>query len=79
MRKTGFTLIEVLVTAAIFATLVGLMMSVALPGGREKGQEPPSTIHLWTVKHDDHWWIKSTQHFAHHPDCPCQSVKAELY
>lgn len=76
----GVTLVELLVVVAILATIIGLlapliwMPPIALS---ENGGSPPKTVHMWTVEHDGHWWIKSVEHFAHHPDCPCRSRQAE--
>lgn len=77
-RETGYTFVEVLAALAIIATLVALVLPVALLG-RPNGTagDPPATIHLWTVEHDGHWWVKSIEHFSHHPDCPCSQRTPE--
>lgn len=75
MRR-GVTLIELLVVAAIAVTLLGLIVGVA-SGGKPSSGPPPKTVQMVTVEHDDHWWILCRQTFAHHPDCPCFSRKAE--
>lgn len=88
MRR-GFTLIEVVVVLAILATLCGLL-APAFFAARDAATTqqkapaadsgPPSTMYLYTVQHDGHWWIieRAARHFEHHPDCPCRSRKPEV-
>lgn len=87
MNRRAVTLVEILVCVAILATLVGLsypaFSAARSASSREDGEvaEPQETVWLRTVKHDGHWWVGSftyhAMHFVHHPDCPCQSHKAE--
>lgn len=84
-RKLGFTLVEVIVVAAILLTLVGLLwpaFSAAWAAATGKPEEvkpsgPPRSFRLYTAQHDGHWWVMSPDHFEHHPDCPCPAQNAE--
>ena len=85
--KRAFTLIEVLVTLAIFAVLTGLLFplfSAIAKASREANQNSKGTqahiktFDLHTAQHDGHLWVlnRTSDYFLHHPDCPCNG-KAE--
>ena len=77
MNRRAFTLVECLVTAAIFATLCGMLAwaSSYRPSGQ---QEPQKSWNLYTAEHDGHWFVKDAAGgVCHHPDCPCQGRTAE--
>lgn len=57
------------IVAAVVLSGCGLPKPV--PDGAP--QAPVKSYVLWTVTHDDHWFVLHNGHgyFAHHPDCPC--------
>lgn len=71
--KRGFTLVEVLVVAAIAITFFGLIAAPLL-GRADAERSPPVTIQMVTVQHDGHWWILCRDTAIHHPDCPCREA-----
>ncbi len=84
MRKPAFTFVELLTAFAIIATLVGLLAPAFMAAKdhaarAETGEsEPPKSVWMQTVQHDDHWFItRGEGFFLHHPDCPCRSRTAE--
>lgn len=77
--KRGVTLVELLVVAAIAVTLIGLCVPAFMAAAEnyEPPPGPPKTIQMCSVQHDGHWWVICRETFAHHPDCPCLTKKAE--
>ena len=79
-RSQPYTVVECITVAAIIATLIALLIpafSVMRAFGQTEGT-PPKAATIWTVQHDGHWWIGRSEHFVHHPDCPCRLGRAEL-
>lgn len=83
-QRSGFTMVEVLVALAIFATLVGLAVHAAREAAARKaaGQEPaaPESWSLRTERHDGHLWVihAGVGHFVHHPGCDrCLNAEQE--
>lgn len=82
--KRGFTLVEVLVSLAILATLAGLIIPgcAAVAEANRKARQNPDkaerSFYLSTERHDGHMWVmnRTMDYFIHHPDCPCKE-KAE--
>lgn len=75
--KKGVTLVEVIVVLAILATLCGLLAPLFFVKTSREDRDPPKTIQMVTVQHDEHWWILARESFVHHPDCPCRRRWAE--
>lgn len=84
--RTAYTLIEVLVSLAILATLVAMLApaffaardAARLRNGQAEAEKPPMSIWLSTVQHDGHWFVTRPEGpFLHHPDCPCRTKTAE--
>lgn len=80
MRR-AFTLVGVLVTLAILATLAALLVpafQAARANANRRPGEVPESQYLMTSRHDGHLWIvaPALNQFMHHPDCPCHG-KAE--
>jgi hypothetical protein len=80
--KRGFTLIEFM----ILFVIVGLLAVMLIPMFRKaKAQyngekpEPYKTAYGFeTVKYEGHLFITYySGAFMHHPNCPCQKIKAE--
>lgn len=83
--KRGSTLIEVLVSLGIVATIAGLLIpallaAIAKVNRKPEGvrQERDKSFYLHTERHDGHMWVlnRTMDYFVHHPDCPCHG-KAE--
>lgn len=80
MNRRAVTLVECLVTLAIFATLCGLLVPAFMAAGDrpDTKPEPPQSWNLYTAQHDGHWFVKDAGGgVCHHPDCPCHGRKAE--
>lgn len=89
MNRRAFTLVEAIVVLAILATLAAMLWpaisgarAASKRGGEQKPEGPPRAVMLDTVQHDGHWWVRHwtyrTAAIVHHPDCPCQTRKAEV-
>jgi hypothetical protein len=80
MRR-GSTLIELIVIFSVIATLVMLALAAGRGDGRKKDEGPPpvgpfDTV-LRTRVYEGHWFVMGTGFATHHPDCPCETKKAE--
>lgn len=73
MNRKAITLVECLVTLAIFVTLCGFVVAAASSGSpRQAKNGPPQSWNLYTAQHDGHWFVKDAGGgVCHHPDCPC--------
>lgn len=81
-RRNDFTLIEGLVTAGMSMVLLAMVFQLAMRIPKPLNSETtagslPAAWGMYTVTHDNHWWIQATHHFVHHPDCPCPKRQAE--
>lgn len=88
MRR-AFTLVEILVSLAILATLLGILVPALMvakatadgaSGEAEEAEEAEKSLYLQNINHDGHLWVinMGLNCFVHHPDCPCHG-KAERY
>jgi len=67
-KKSGQTLVELMVALAIIATMFAIFCSSLGGCGKTDGL-------LRTVSHEGHWFVADVSlrpsHFIHHPSCPC--------